>query len=108
MFVTAQVFGMGILIFATIVFLTNIFMLGLFLSRGLISVKHDCAMTYRLIFNFIICDTIQIIPTIYIGLCSMLQVNYFPAKNVVLLLSNRLFINRFMISKKFSSISQVY
>ena len=80
MVVTAQVFGMGILFSATAVFLTNIFIIGLFLSRKLISVQHDCAVIYRLIFNFIICDTIQITPTIYIGLCSLLQVNYFSAK----------------------------
>jgi hypothetical protein len=76
MFVIAQVFGIGIFIFATTVFLTNVFMVGLFVSKRLISVKHESAMIHRLIFNFIICDTIQVTPTIYIGLCNVLQVNF--------------------------------
>lgn len=73
----ANVCGILIVFFGTISFAVNSFMIILFVSYGLISWKNNNAVVYRLIFNFLITDAVQLTPTIYIGLCATLQVEYF-------------------------------
>ena len=68
----------GIFIFSTGIlgFVLNSFMIVLFTSNGLVSSKHSNATIYRLMLSFLVSNTAQLVPTIYIGLCATLQVQY--------------------------------
>ena len=72
----AQVLGLCVVLYGTVSFLLNIFMMFLFASKRLISSTHENHAIYRLIFNFLVGDTLQVTPTIYIGLCAVLQVEH--------------------------------
>uniref|UniRef100_A0A914V7C7 G-protein coupled receptors family 1 profile domain-containing protein n=1 Tax=Plectus sambesii TaxID=2011161 RepID=A0A914V7C7_9BILA len=73
MFSAAQCIGVFLIIFAFCSFLLNTFLIYVFISKRLISTKHENHTIYRLILNFLVCDSLEVWPTIYIAVCAVLE-----------------------------------